>query len=171
MSDGRRNGSIGLAYATGLITLVWGLFKAFWDWLFPVARQFRCDCVFSGEKTIDFLCCATFGIVLIWWAASKETSDAQGSDLSCMRRRREAQQRAKLCGVTAQKAFGTIPDNPDLNFLDPFIKGRNRGIGFESVTMVVTVVTALVAIFALTHDLFKTEKASPSVVVIYKHEP
>jgi membrane protease YdiL (CAAX protease family) len=36
-----------------------------------------------------------------------------------------------------------------------FYEERNWGIGFETVTMVVTVVTALVAIFTLTHELYK----------------
>jgi hypothetical protein len=36
-----------------------------------------------------------------------------------------------------------------------FKSDRNWGIGFETVTMVVTIVTAIIAIFTLTHELFK----------------
>jgi hypothetical protein len=49
-----------------------------------------------------------------------------------------------------------------------FYSGRHWGIGFPTVTMVVTVLTALVAIFTLTHELYKKESnksaAEPSAI-------
>jgi hypothetical protein len=38
-----------------------------------------------------------------------------------------------------------------------FYKNHNWGIGFPTVTMVVTVIAAVIVIFTLTHELFKTD--------------
>jgi hypothetical protein len=50
--------------------------------------------------------------------------------------------------------------------LRPYFDSPNLTIGFETITMVVTVVTAVVAIFALTHDAYKVEATGVRITIV-----
>jgi hypothetical protein len=88
-----------------------------------------------------------FGIVLLWWVFSPDSIHL------------EVKNQDECLGVKNQdKLYWLI-----------FYKGRNFGIGNETVAMAITVVTAIIAIFTLTDQLFKDTSCSIAVWPIGIH--
>jgi hypothetical protein len=145
-NKGRKNGSILIALLSGLLLIaLGGVLLANRKYFFGLMEPR----MFLGEQIINATVCFVFGAILLYWVYSSEDP---GKD------KLPAKDMFNICEAWSSWGKGPPYQEEKQGYAKPwdiFYANSNWGIGFPTVTMVVTVLTAVIVIFTFTHELFK----------------
>jgi energy-coupling factor transporter transmembrane protein EcfT len=153
--DGRRNGSIAIAFLLAVILLAFAFVLSFYSW----SHHRWISAIFDP---IIFL---IFGIILLVWVYTPESAWPEGVP---PRPGPDTLSADELVEVGAHQQYAERYANNRKGLMNllrwPFFKNRNLGLGNETIIMTVTVVTAAVAIATLLNEFDKLngpESATP----------
>jgi flagellar basal body-associated protein FliL len=136
----RKNGSILIALISGAALIVLGIATLASKNLFGFE-------MLRGEQIINAIVSIIFGGVLLYWVFSYATPEKDKN------KQPKPNEMINICEALQWK--DPSPTKTGHGMFDIFYSNGNWGIGFETVTMVVTVIAAVVVIFTFTHERFK----------------